>query len=158
MKYIIYLFTLSCITHFASAQQKFPIPISYLNDWDSLFTPAENEHINYLLDSFDRATTNQIAIATMNTILPYSSIKEYGYELGKEWKVGRQDKDNGLIITICVPCRSMAINTGLGTEKTITDDMAQLLIQSYIPYLKAGQYYIGMKQLLYSIFELWKEE
>lgn len=159
MKYIYILLCLFlAVNQPLLAQKKFPIPTHYLNDWNELFSPKEQQHINTIIDSFNRATSNQIAIVTLHSIQPYPDIKTIGYEIANEWGVGAKDKHNGLLIAICVPCRSMSINTGIGTESIINDEIAQSLIQGYIPYLKGKQYYIGLKKLLYSLFDLWTED
>lgn len=159
MKYIIFLLSLFLVINTPLlAQKKFPIPTHYLNDWNDIFSPQEQQHINIIIDSFNRATSNQIAIVTLHSIQPYPDVKTIGHEIANEWGVGEKKKNNGLLIALCIPCRSMSINTGIGTESIINDEIAQSLIKGYIPYLKAEQYYIGLKKLLYSLFDLWTEE
>lgn len=159
MKYIfIILCSFLAINKPLLAQKKFPIPTHYLNDWNELFSPKEQQEINRLIDSFNSATSNEIAIVTLYSTAPYPDIKTIGNEIANEWGVGKKDKDNGLLIALCVPCRNISINTGIGTEAIINDEIAQSLIQGYIPYLKGKQYYIGLKKLLYSLFDLWTAE
>lgn len=159
MKYIfIILCSFLAINKPLLAQKKFPIPTHYLNDWFELFTPEEQQHINTIIDSFNRATSNQITIVTLHSIQPYADIKTMGAEIANEWGVGEKDKNNGLLIALCIPCRNISINTGMSTEAIINDEIAKSLIKGYIPYLKAEQYYIGIKKLLYSLFDLWTNE
>lgn len=65
--------------------------------------------------------------------------EEFATKLFDEWKVGKSDKDNGVIILIVPDQREAWIATGYGVEGIIPDISAAKIIQrSVVPYMKEG--------------------
>lgn len=65
--------------------------------------------------------------------------EEFATKLFDEWKVGKSDKDNGVIILIVPDQREAWIATGYGIEGIIPDISASKIInRSVVPYMKEG--------------------
>jgi uncharacterized protein len=96
------------------------------------------------LVAFDNAQSTQILIVTIKDLGPYE-IAQYATELGHQIGVGRDGKDNGIVILFSLNNRKVNISTGYGTEGRITDGIAGTIIrEEMIPYFKQGLYEQGL--------------
>ena len=65
--------------------------------------------------------------------------EEFATKLFDLWKVGKSDKDNGVIILIATDQREAWIATGYGVEGVLPDISAAKIVQrSVVPYMKEG--------------------
>ena len=77
--------------------------------------------------------------------------------MGNYWGVGQKDIDNGLLIVFSKPLRKVAISTGYGTEKVLTDSICKQIIESVmIPNFKNGDYFKGIDNGVDTLIEAWK--
>lgn len=128
-----------------------------ITDFSNLFTPKESYSLSKKLIDYESSSTNQIAIITINSITPnYLDIQEFASEIGDFWGVGQKEKDNGLVIAICIPEKAVGISTGYGTEKILTDSICKNIIDyTMIPFFKKEKYFEGVDRALDSIFSKW---
>lgn len=128
-----------------------------INDYDSIFTTKQRQELSNLLYDYHNKTTRQVAVVTIDTMKPYTHLQKFGTDLGNYWGIGSQ-QNNGLIILICVPCRQVAIVTGLATEKILTDRICKLAIQNIIiPEFKKGKIYEGVSKGIKALIQKWDE-
>lgn len=136
---------------------KFPKPIGYVNDFEEIFTVEQKNKLERKLSDYEEQTTNEIAIITINSIEPYDNFSDYATNLSNDWGVGKVDKDNGLTIVISTNLKQIRISTGNGTEKTVTDEIRQNIIeQIIIPDFKNGNYYDGIVKGLAKLIAEWE--
>jgi len=50
-----------------------------------------------------------------------TSIEDYGYQLGRQWKIGQKDSNNGVLLIVAPNERKVRIEVGYGLEGTVTD-------------------------------------
>lgn len=125
-------------------------------DTAELFSKIQQDSLANKIVLFEQETTNQTAILTVDSIPKDMDIMEFGKEVANSWGIGTMEKDNGLLITISKYDRKIAINTGLGTEKTISDYECKVIIDSImIPKFKENKYYDGVNRAIDSLFMLW---
>lgn len=125
-------------------------------DLSSVFDSIEISILNKKIIDFEKTSTNQIAILTVDSISPYNNIHKYSNDVANYWGVGQKEKNNGLLIVLCNPCREVSISTGYGTEKIITDSICQKLIDStLIPSFKRSDYFNGINNTLDSLIIKW---
>jgi uncharacterized protein len=104
-----------------------------VRSFDSLYQDHENH------------TTNQIALITTATYYPDSNISSYSTNKLNELGLGRRDINNGLIIVYSKANREVRIGTGFGTEKVLTNKIAQRIIDSImVPEFKKDSIYEGL--------------
>ena len=102
-------------------------------------------------------TTRQIVVVTVDSISPYSDIQKFATDLSNYLGVGDAEKNNGLTIVMCNPCRKIGIATGTGTELILTNDICKKVIdQTIIPELKNGNFYVGIKNGVIDLIEKWE--
>lgn len=139
------------------AIKKYPKPIGYVNDFESLLSIEERLQLDSIISEFEMKTTNQIAIVTIPNVYPYETLKDFTTDLGNYWGVGQADKDNGLIITVSKSMRNIWIGSGYGTEKILTDEILKNIIDTVIvPYFKSGDYFEGIKSGLIECINKWE--
>lgn len=140
------------ITFFAQAQIETVLPAApnpprLVNDFSGNF--LTQEQINMLetkLIAYDDSTSNQVAIVIVDDLKGYS-IDEFAIAVGRKWGVGGQKQfSNGVVILVNTGKsggkRGVFIATGYGLESTVTDLVADQIVQnSLIPNFKAGDNY-----------------
>ncbi len=138
-------------------ESKFPKPIGYVNDFENILSKEQIKELTEIITSFERKTTNQIAVVTISSVEPYSDFDQYALDLSKEWGVGRKEKNNGLTIVFSKSLSKIRISTGLGTEKVLTDEICQSIIDQFmVPKFKEGQFYDGISSGLTELIKHWK--
>lgn len=146
-------FDLSTVEKFRETKLKGLI----INDYDSIFSTFQREELSKILYEYDVNTTRQIVVVTIDSIHPYSDIQKMATDLGDYWGVGTAEKDNGLVILFCKPCRQIGIATGYGTELVLTDDICKEVIdKTMIPNFKKEAYYNGIKAGVTELITKWQ--
>lgn len=79
--------------------------------------------------------------------------------IAQTWKIGKAEKDNGILIGISKGYRRIRIQNGNGIEKIITDEETKKIIENYfIPEFKKGEYYKGTLNGLREIINVLKSK
>ena len=140
-----------------TVKNTFPKPIGIINDYGKIFTEKQRAELSKVLYDYDIETTRQIVVVTIDSIKPYQNIQKYATDLGNNWGVGTAEKNNGLTIVVCNPCRQIGIATGTGTEMILTDEICKNVIdQTIIPEFKNGNFYDGIKNGVVELIKKWK--
>lgn len=106
---------------------------------DSTFKSLENQ-----LKAHEDATTNQIVILTVPS-LEGESIEDFANKVFNVWKLGKKDKDNGILIVVVPGEHRMRIEVGYGLEGSIPDVMAGRIIQNIMaPRFRNGDFNGGI--------------
>jgi len=117
-----------------------------VNDYAQILSPQTRQALTENLRAHENSTTNQIAVLTIPT-LNGESIEDYAVQVFEEWKLGQQDKDNGVLIIVVPNDRRMRIEVGYGLEPVLTDGTAGLIIRSIMtPRFKNGDYDSGITE------------
>ncbi len=122
-----------------------PSPKNYVNDYENLFTPPQEDSLNQLINLFEKLTSNQIAIVSFDsTMVSKQNFDELTLRLANAWGVGDKDKNNGILIGICAGYKKIRIQNGKGIEKILSNSTTQNIIDSsFIPYFKQADYFSG---------------
>jgi len=138
-------------------KSNFPEPIGIVNDYGNIFTKSQNDELTNMLYIYDKETTRQIVVVTIDSIKPYSDIHKFATDLGQKWGVGTFEKNNGLTIVVSKPLKKIAIATGTGTERILTDQICKDVIETtIIPELKNEKYYEGIKKGVIELIRKWQ--
>ncbi len=128
-----------------------------INDYDNIFNSTQTKELSNIIYDYNIKTTRQIVVVTIDSIKPYSDIQKFTTDLGKYWRVGTAEKDNGLIILLCKPCGQIQIATGDGTKLILTDEICKKVIEEkIIPEFKNGEFYSGIKKGVLELIEKWE--
>lgn len=125
---------------------KFPRKVDGLVDAAGAFSVEEKKDINAAIQSGKKYFNGQLVVATIPS-LEGVTIEEYGYQLGRYWKLGSKGKNNGVCFLWAPNARKVRIEVGYDLENILTDSVTSLIIQKNIlPYFKKKQYVDGIKE------------
>ncbi len=128
-----------------------------VQDYAQFFSEIENSLITKKILDFEKITTNEICIYTLDSIPSNISPLYHATNIFNELGVGKKEKNNGLLILISRLDRQIAISTGSGTEMIMTDSICKNLIDSTIvPSFKEKNYFEGISSVLDSLIVKWK--
>ena len=122
----------------ALAAPTFPKLSGRVVDEANLLSPASEAALTQKLEALETATGRQLVVATLPS-LQGLEIEEYGYQLGRAWKLGGEKTDDGAVLIVAPNERKVRIEVGYGLEPVLTDALSRVIIQSAIlPKFKAG--------------------
>ncbi len=131
---------------------------AWVNDFDSILTDMEEGKLDAVCKNYEKATTNQLVVATIGSFKPYSNIADYSTDMFNEWKIGTKEKNNGVLIVLCKDCHEVRITTGYGAEKILTTEICDLIVDPLmLSYFEKDKYYEGLKAGIDEIIKKWKE-
>lgn len=118
-------------------------PTGFVQDYASMLSADQVKDLETKLESFEKNTTNEIAVVTIQS-LDGDVIENVAQEIFTKWGIGKEGKNNGVLLLISLSDRKTRIQTGYG-EGDLTD-IATSYIQSDIitPAFRAGDYYKGI--------------
>ncbi|RME93174.1 MAG: TPM domain-containing protein [Candidatus Hydrogenedentota bacterium] len=100
--------------------------------------------LNQMLDNLEKKTGIEFSVVAKQNI-PVNNLKEFAYELFNTWKIGKADKNNGLLFIMAVKQRKWAFETGYGLEAVLPDSLqGSIAREKMIPYFKQGNYDKGI--------------
>lgn len=118
----------------------------FVLDLGNVLTEGEERALERKLLAFNDTTSTQIAILTDRS-LEGEDIFDYSLKVAREWGVGQEKKNNGILIYLAVQDRQIFIQTGYGAEGFLPDILASRIIEQVIkPAFRQGQYYTGLDQ------------
>jgi uncharacterized protein len=122
----------------ALASTTFPKLSGRVVDEANLLSPATEAALTQKLEALETTTGRQVVVATLPS-LQGLEIEEYGYQLGRAWKLGGEKTDDGAVLIVAPNERKVRIEVGYGLEPVLTDALSSVIIQSAIlPRFKAG--------------------
>jgi len=123
-----------------AAAQTFPPLTGRVVDNANLLNPAQEATLTAKLASVEQRTGRQFVVVTLPS-LQGRTIEDYGYRLGREWKIGDEQKDDGTLLIVAPNERKVRIETGYGARVFLTDAVSSVIIRnSMLPRFKAGDY------------------
>jgi uncharacterized protein len=133
---------------FAALAATAAVPVPYLtgrvNDNAGILSEPARLALSDTLKAYEDRTGNQIAVLTVPT-LEGEGVEEYAVRVFHEWKLGRADADNGVLILVVPKDRRMRIEVGYGLEGRLTDGTAGQIIRNIMtPPFKNGDYDTGI--------------
>lgn len=122
-----------------------PSPARLVNDYVGVLSAFEINDLEQKLVAFDDSTSNQVVVVVVKTVQPYD-MNEYATKLGREWGVGQDGKNNGLVVLWATEDRKVYIATGYGLEGAIPDAIAKRIVdQVIIPRFRESRFYDGLR-------------
>lgn len=127
--------------------------IGWVNDFEGLFTIDEEDSLESLLQHFEKQTTVEISVVTVDSNMVHKdSFNDFSDHLLKTWGIGKLLKKNGIVICISKDYKKLFISTGAGISKYISDsDKNRIVVQNFIPQFNEHKYFTGT---LYGVNEI----
>jgi len=123
----------------------FPTPRGFVNDFAGVLDQDARSHLQERLSAYERETSTEIAIAIFPS-LGGRTIEDLAVSLFEEWKIGKRDKNNGILIVAAIQDRKVRIEVGYGLEGKVPDAQAGRIIREAIaPRFREGRYAEGFE-------------
>ncbi len=135
---------LICIGFIAYAEVAIPTLNSRVTDLTKTLTAEQATHIDEKLAALEKNKGSQVTVLIIPTTKP-EDIEGFSFRVVNKWKVGRENIDDGVLLTIAKNDHKMRIEVGDGLEGIITDVSAGRIIKEYIaPEFRQGRFYEGI--------------
>lgn len=115
----------------AYAAPNYPELTGRIVDQAGLLNAEDRAWIESELASLEAASTDQIAVVTVNSLEGYP-IEDYSIGLARKWAIGQKGKDNGIVLLVAPKERKVRIEVGRRLEPQMTDTMSKLIIENAI--------------------------
>jgi len=144
-------FLFAVATFFVSAAAQYKIPekpaILYpVYDEAGLLTDSEKELLNQKLIKFEDSTSTEIMVIIIPTT-EGEDVNFVAWQFGEQWKIGKKEKDNGIVFLVASEDRKMSIQQGRDVEKYLTASVAGQIIDYIVaPNFKQGLWYEGINR------------
>lgn len=142
---LLYCFLAACGQKHQDYWTKMPEPEGWVNDFENIFTIDQKQRLDSLITDIELRTSIELAVVT----IPVYATEEGRFDdltlhIAKTWGVGKKYKNNGVLIGISAGYRRLRIQTGLGIETVLTNEITQNIIdQVFVPAFKGGDYFNG---------------
>lgn len=133
-----------------------PKPHNWTNDYENLFSKDEETKLNQIISDFEKETTVEIAIVTIDTFkVSKEKFEDLSLHIARTWGVGKKEKSNGILIAISKGYLKIRIQNGDGIVLFLSDDeTAKIIRNEIIPYFKKEDYFEGTKAGILKLIEL----
>jgi uncharacterized protein len=131
-------------------------------EFPNLLSEAEAATVEQKLEQFSNETSNQIAVVIVDDLNGLEA-SQYATELINKWGIGKQGKNNGIVILIKptggAGQRDLFIGVGYGLEGAIPDlATKRVRDEEMTPYMKEGDYYSAILKGTDRLMQLAKGE
>jgi uncharacterized protein len=137
--------TMVCLFALAAlAQPRFPALTGRIVDEAGLLSGAQRAQIEADLKVLEGKSSDQLVIYTTKSLQGYP-IEDFGYQLGRAWKIGQAGGNNGVVLIVAPNDRKVRIEVGRGLEGQMTDLMSKIIIDNAIlPAFRRGDFAGGI--------------
>ena len=124
-----------------------PKPIGWTNDYKNLFSPDQVLILDSLISAYERRTTVEISVATIDSMMMGPiDFEPYTLLMLRTWGVGKKETNNGILIVIAPDLRRVRIQNGYGIEKKLSNEDSQEIIDSVMmPRFRTNDFFNGTK-------------
>ncbi|MDE7408447.1 MAG: TPM domain-containing protein [Muribaculaceae bacterium] len=108
----------------------------YVADPEGRLGMQTRSRVNARLQALRDSTTAEVAVAVVPSIGNYS-IEDFSEKLFTRWGLGKEDKDNGVLLLISPDSREVRIQTGYGAEGVLPDiTCGRIIREAVIPNMR----------------------
>jgi uncharacterized protein len=120
--------------------QTYPPLSGRVVDQANILSPEQEAALTAKLEAVQAASTRQLVVLTVPD-LQGREIEEYGVGLGRAWRIGQSEANNGVILIVAIEERKVRIEVGYGLEGILTDALSSQIIRNEItPRFREGDY------------------
>lgn len=137
---------LLALTTQAAAPVEIVIPrlTQRVTDLTGTLTGEQQAAIESRLKAFEQQKGTQIAVLIVPSTLP-ETIEQYSIRVVDQWKLGREEQDDGVLILLAKNDRALRIEVGYGLEGVIPDVIAKRIIEEKMtPEFRQGNFAAGI--------------
>lgn len=115
-------------------------PDGYVLDEAGVLSEQTEAELQTELAALQESNSTQMVVVTVTDLQGYEP-EQFALALGRDWGVGQEEFNNGLVFLIAPSEQVARIEVGYGLEGAITDAQSYLILnQVAIPYFAEGNY------------------
>jgi len=128
-----------------SAKLNLPGLKMMVNDEAGILNKQEELELESLLRVIKEQTSAEMVLVIVKN-LQGLAIEDYSMRLAEKWKVGKADRDNGVILLVSTGDRKIRLEVGYGLEGILTDARSSYIInENILPSFRKNDYFGGIK-------------
>ena len=147
---VLALFLIAFLPAYAAAQAVLAVPAlsARVIDQTQTLSASELQALESRLQTLEEKSGSQVVVLMVPTTAP-EDIAAYAYRVASEWKIGRRDVGDGLLLVVAKNDRRMRIEVARALEGAIPDLAASRIIDDQMaPAFRAGDYGGGISAAL----------
>lgn len=123
----------------------------YVTDTANIFSEQEEKLLENTIQQIQQKTSAEIAIVTLFSTND-EDIFDAGMKIAEEWKIGKADTDNGLLLLIATQDKKWRFFTGYGLEGALPDALITRIGEEHFKQtFPHQQYFTGVQNAIYDI-------
>lgn len=137
-----------------------PVPTLQARVMDSTatLTPEQIQSLEQKLSDFEKSDGPQIVVLMVPTTAP-EGIAAYANRVASEWKIGRRDVGDGLLLVVAKNDRKLRIEVARALEGVVPDLAANQVIENSItPLFKQGDFAGGLNAGIDQLIQLIRKQ
>ena len=145
---------LFAISGFAHADVAVPVLKARVTDLTGTLTAQQTQQLESQLAALEQRKGAQVVVLMLPTTQP-EDIADYATRVFDQWKVGRKDVDDGVLVVVAKDDHRAMIETGYGLEGAIPDAAASRIIREYMsPKFRVNDFYGGLDDAIGALTKL----
>jgi uncharacterized protein len=133
-----------CLIGLTALAQTFPALTGRVVDAARILKPEDVAALDAKLKTFEDQTSAQVVVATVPDLEGHA-VEDYANRLFRQWKLGDQKANSGVLLLVAPKERKVRIEVGYGLEGTLTDALSSVVVTSAIvPKFKTGDFAGGI--------------
>jgi uncharacterized protein len=134
----------ACVAGGALGETDVPLLTGRVTDNAGILSAETARRLTVILKQHEDSTSNQVAVLTI-TSLEGEALESYSMRVVETWKLGRKDRDNGVLLLVVRDDRKVRIEVGRGLEGDLPDITCGRIIRGVmIPHFREGDYDAGV--------------
>ncbi len=136
-----------------SEESEYPKPTKafYVNDYANVLSTETEKIILSKGATLAQKTEAQVVVLTIPS-LDEEPIEEYALNLGREWGIGNEETNTGVLILLAVEDREARIEVGYGLEGRLPDSKAGRFLDAYAtPHFQKDDFDAGIRETYQAI-------
>ncbi len=114
-----------------SAQVPVPALTGHVIDQTHTLSDADKSALEHQLSTLEASRGNQVAVLVVPTTRP-ETIEQFALRVAEQWKLGRQNIDDGVLLVVATEDRTLRIEVGYGLEGVLSDAISRRIISQVI--------------------------
>jgi uncharacterized protein len=128
----------------AHADVAVPALKARVTDLTGTLTPQQTQQLESQLAALEQRKGAQVVVLMLASTQP-EDIADYATRVFDQWKIGRKNVDDGVLVVVAKEDHRAMIETGYGLEGAIPDAAASRIIREYMsPKFRVGDFYGGL--------------
>ena len=139
----------------SQAQHVLPVPVltARVIDQTGTLSDADKTALEAKLAAYEQSKGSQIVVLMVPTTQP-EDIASYAHRVASDWKIGRRDVGDGVLLIVAKDDRRMRIEVAKTLEGALPDlAVARILDQTLRPQFRQGKYADGISAALDQIMQ-----